>query len=178
MIIYQETLFTKLGLISTAAMVMLWPGVMATATRYDCGICDGGNRPVYECDQYRPNRTLMAMAGIQRLMDRTLIIQRGNDANSKWASDRSNETETRHNGRTVKGGGTKIVCTSDAERWRIGRSIKYAERAALTTFRRRLRADRSAAAAASESAYCVCVCVTVSAHPLWRGIPTWRTTGR
>jgi len=48
------------------------------------------------------------------------------------------------------------VCTSDAERWRIGRSIKQAARSVRTvhtTLRRRLRADRLAAA--SESAYCV-----------------------
>ncbi|KAE9525097.1 hypothetical protein AGLY_014511 [Aphis glycines] len=40
-IAYQETLFTKLGLISTtAAMAMLFcPGVIATTTRYDSDIC-------------------------------------------------------------------------------------------------------------------------------------------
>jgi len=62
-------------------------------------------------------------------------------------------------------GGTGIVCTSGAERWCIGRSIKYAARTVRTvhtTFRRRLRADRSTAAAASESAYCGCV--TMSAR--------------
>jgi len=79
MLTYQETLFTKLGLISTAAMVMLCPGVMATATRYDSGICDGGSRPVYEGDQYRPNRTIMAMAGVQRLNACTQIVKHGYD---------------------------------------------------------------------------------------------------
>jgi len=103
----------------------------------------------------------MAMAGMQRLNACTQIKN-----TITMASERLIDPAKRKRDTTVErlGGGARIVCTSDAKRWRIGRSIKYAERTVRTvhtTFRRRLRADRSAAAA-SESAYCGCI--TVSAR--------------
>jgi len=53
--------------------------VMTAATCYDSGIGDGGSRLVYEGDQYRPNRTIMAMADAQRLKACTQIIKHGYD---------------------------------------------------------------------------------------------------
>jgi hypothetical protein len=97
---------------------MLRPGVLATAARYDSGICDGGSRPVYEGNLYRPNRTITAMAGARRLARE----QRNAVTMTVTVSDPSIERGKRKRDTTDERlGGGGVVCTSNAERWRIGR---------------------------------------------------------
>lgn len=144
-------------------MAMLFcPGVIATTTRYDSDICV---LTVAGPDvRYRPDRgRLLTMAGVQRTarerenrrmrdavtqsLERLMIDRR------RRRPSNTGRTETRPN-RTIGGSEweTRVVCTSDAERWRywpfnVMQGVPLARRSG----RRRLPADRSASTA-SESA--------------------------